>query len=1034
MSEQLHDIVARIARRDRARSEATLQADVRSFILTAGLNLSGDQVADVSSVALESQLGDGTRNRIDVEVGATVIEVKRDLDSGNTLAEARGQLASYVHRRVSQTGARYLGVLTDGRSWHLFVPDPAADAAALLEAGEPLIVSGASDTERLRYWLGTVLATVPPVKPSAVDIERRLGAMSPAHAADHETLAALFRAGKDKPEVQLKRRLWAKLLRTAFGSAFDDDERLFIDHTLLVITAEAIAHASLGFDVSRNGSVAPAELTSGSRFAAAQIFGVVESDFFDWPLEVAGGDEFVRSLADRLARYFDWRDVDHDVLKHLYESVISQESRESLGEYYTPDWLAQQVVADAVAEPLAQRVLDPSCGSGTFVFHAVKAYLAAADDAGIPNGAALNSLVDHVYGMDVHPVAVTLARVTYLLAIGSTRLTSPDRGALRVPVFLGDSVQWEQQQDLFSRAGAVTVHTAGDELVEGGGGALLEDDLHFPASSLENAARFDDLVREMADAAMDATNKLDRTLIEPIMNRANVTSTSDRATLTQTFSTLRVLHRTGNDHIWGYYVRNLIRPLWFAQAPNQVDVLVGNPPWLRYSKMTPSMQRRYLALAKPRNLLSGSKGASGRDLSTLFVVRAVELYLAAGGRFGFVMPWGTLTRQPHDGFRGGSWGAANASFFRSWDLSEAAPATGFPMVSSVVRGERTATRSRMPADVDVWSTSIRRTDLSWSSMEAKVTRNVATRHPKGPNDSDPASPYDPLFRQGAIVVPRVLLFVTERDAGPLGAGAGRRAVHSRRSTQKPWNVVEPLLGTVEAEYVHEVHLGETVLPFRATRARLAVLPISTSSPERLCTEAEVLADPAMAVWWERVEEVWRTYRKPDERLPLRERMDFRGQLSEQLPLGRHQHRVVYTASGNTLAAARLEGDKTLIEHALYWAPARSRAEAQYLSGILNSATALERVRPYQTLGLFGARHFDKLVFAVPFGAYDSTDSRHTDLVGVVEESEHVAADTDVSTASTFQAARSLVRRALASAGVDQRLESAVDAVLPHLEL
>jgi len=53
-----------------------------------------------------------------------------------------------------------------------------------------------------------------------------------------------------------------------------------------------------------------------------------------------------------------------------------------------------------------------------------------------------------VLGVDVHPVAVTLARVTYLLAIGRDRLAAADRPAFTVPVYLGDSVQWGQNADL----------------------------------------------------------------------------------------------------------------------------------------------------------------------------------------------------------------------------------------------------------------------------------------------------------------------------------------------------------------------------------------------------------------------------------------------------------------------------------------------------------------------------------------------------------------------------------------------------------
>jgi len=122
-----------------------------------------------------------------------------------------------------------------------------------------------------------------------------------------------------------------------------------------------------------------------------------------------------------LAR-FNWAEVDHDVLKVLYESVIDSDTRHALGEYYTPDWLAERMVSEVVDAPLEQRVLDPACGSGTFLFWAVRRYLNAAEAAGVPNPQALVGVTDHVFGIDLHPVAVTLARVTYLLAIGTERL------------------------------------------------------------------------------------------------------------------------------------------------------------------------------------------------------------------------------------------------------------------------------------------------------------------------------------------------------------------------------------------------------------------------------------------------------------------------------------------------------------------------------------------------------------------------------------------------------------------------------------
>jgi hypothetical protein len=179
------------------------------------------------------------------------------------------------------------------------------------------------------------------------------------------------------------------------------------------VSAEIIALAVL--DIGTVG-VPPVSLVSGQMFKQAKVLGVVEADFFDWVVEVPGGERFVRSLNRRLSR-FAWVHVEHDILKVLYESVIPAEQRKQLGEYYTPDWLAQHTVEETVVTPLDSRVLDPSCGSGTFVFHAVKRYLEAADLAEMENAEAIAGVCTQVMGMDLHQAAVTLARVTYLLAM-----------------------------------------------------------------------------------------------------------------------------------------------------------------------------------------------------------------------------------------------------------------------------------------------------------------------------------------------------------------------------------------------------------------------------------------------------------------------------------------------------------------------------------------------------------------------------------------------------------------------------------------
>jgi hypothetical protein len=450
-----------------------------------------------------------------------------------------------------------------------------------------------------------------------------------------------------------------------------------------------------------------------------------------------------------------------------------------------------------------------------------------------------------------------------------------------------------------------------------------------------------------------------------------------------------------------------------------VDVLIGNPPWLRYSEMTHDMQKQFRALSKERNLLTGGLGASARDLATLFVVRAVELYLKSGGEFTFVMPHGVLTRKPHTGFRSGNWTSD------PWDLVGAAAATGFPMTSCVVHGKLSDTPGKMPVTTLAWAGKLSRADVPWSVAADKLTTGPGKVHPLDHGVEVPESPYKDRFRDGAIVYPLVLTFVTDGLASPLGPGSGRRSVVSMRSVHKPWRACDQIAGNVETRFIRAVYLGESALPFRMTTPREAVLPVDAKGI--LSTEQIELTD-GFSTWWGDAEAKWTTYRARGESRTLRERLDHHGQLSAQFPLA--AVRVVYTKTGaSNLTAAIIRDASAVIDHSLYWMPAMVEAEAHYLTAILNSAPVLEGVKPLQAVGLFGPRHFDKNVFSVPFPTYDNGISLHVELAELGKLAEKEAATVDLTSARTFQRARAFIRAHLTQTGTAQATVAAVTKLL-----
>ena len=151
-------------------------------------------------------------------------------------------------------------------------------------------------------------------------------------------------------------------------------------------------------------------------------------------------DEAARRLASRLREYDPGslviaRAEGHDLLKPLYQGLFPRSLRHALGEYYTPDWLAQHVLDQAgyQGEPSA-RLLDPTCGSGTFLLAAIRRLRAQASAGG---GELCRQIAQNIVGFDLHPMAVTAARANYLLAVADLLPQSPE---VEIPIYACDAI------------------------------------------------------------------------------------------------------------------------------------------------------------------------------------------------------------------------------------------------------------------------------------------------------------------------------------------------------------------------------------------------------------------------------------------------------------------------------------------------------------------------------------------------------------------------------------------------------------------
>ena len=116
----------------------------------------------------------------------------------------------------------------------------------------------------------------------------------------------------------------------------------------------------------------------------------------------ASGQFLIRHLIDQLASY-DWASLTDDVLGSVFERLIPREEQLLLGQFYTPRPVADLLAALTI-EGRRPLVLDPGCGSGTFL---MSAYDFIASRTGLRH----KDLLATIWGFDLSPFAAELAAI-----------------------------------------------------------------------------------------------------------------------------------------------------------------------------------------------------------------------------------------------------------------------------------------------------------------------------------------------------------------------------------------------------------------------------------------------------------------------------------------------------------------------------------------------------------------------------------------------------------------------------------------------
>ena len=976
-----------IERQKGGASENDIRFAFQTFMVTAGL-------AKADDMSTEGPPGLGNPGRMDLYVHNTCIEFKTNiLQGGQPHGGYVSQLDGYIENLLKAgTGVRN-GVLTDGV--HFFLRRIGEEKLPLMPYGALQKFDRPQQAANVREYLHSIIsAPAENIGPTAESLESFFGTNSDAFRASNLLLKEAYEAHRNDPTVAVKRRLWQDLLQVALGkdaaSAGDESDWLFIRHTYITSLIAVIMQQQLLGDVARHAAERPDALLKGRILAEqSDLHGIIDADLFTWPTEV-GESTYLREIA-RVVEQFDWKHGANEVGPTLYQNVITQEERKKLGEYYTPSWLAKEITKKVVDAPLTQRVLDPACGSGTFIETAVEHIIKHAGNLSATD--TLRKLHENVVGIDIHPVAVQIAKASWVMASADTikaaRNEGTGAGAVSAPIYLGDSMQLRYDPNPMDTSTAILLDTR--ETLSGHERPIT---FTIPMELARRQADIDQLISAMAtaiDQGQDAQHVTD----------AYEMSDQCRQSIKTVAAQMKELHAADRNHVWAYYIRNMIRPAVIAEQ--KVDRIIGNPPWLTYGQSADIIREELRGMSEKRyQIWAGGKLAPHQDIATLFYTRCAELYAKVNAVIGMVLPHSALRSGQHLKWRSGHYRqrirrnapsvSLNLRIHEPWDLDNVVP-DFFPMPASVVFAEFPGVgqgTALAPATVEIWRGN-------WEKDYAGISRKREALHH---DDGKFKSPYAKLSSQGPTIVDRRLFFVETVPHTAMLPAANTTNVRPRATSQDKMNYegqLHLLEGVVSNDHLFDIYLGECVAPYIALDPLKAALPVHRPTMTMPLDHDECDDDrhdacrldvdvlhQTMQRRWNNAADMYRQAHKNQAINDLYSRLNHQNILTSQLEYlqgiiaGDQAVRVAYTQSGQPTAAV-IHDNNAIVDRKLYQTKCRSEDEAYYVLAVINSAELAAAAAAFMTKGLYGARDFEKHGWKLPVPRYDASDSLHIRL-------------------------------------------------------
>jgi hypothetical protein len=957
----------------------------------------------------------------DIAYSNVIIEWEKDL--AKTGRHAEDQLAEYLAGSW-HSGERYDYILiaTDGRVWRTYAPN--LDVLLGQETPNRTALRKVEDfevkkdnEEKFFFFLDRILFRTTKQRATLEAIQLDFGDTSRIFINAVQAMRRVMPAPDSASPIHVAFEQWQRFLQLAYGK-FELGHAVYLVHTYLSMFAKLLAYAVLK-PASHPSDDELRGILSGEAFTALNVSNFVEGDFFYW----VSTPEFFQQLAPTLRELYnqileyDFTDVEEDILKGVYQELIDIDTRHSLGEYYTPDWLCERVVDDLHLER-GFYALDPACGSGSFLRALVARYRREWPD--MPP----QQIANQIKGVDVHPLSVQIAKTTLLLALGEG--VARARAPVVLHVYLANTLflsSDEAKKSLFTSGHHFTVRVD-DKRLGLDMGPFIGQPNSF-SKAIDLAQHFIDEQLQVEQSLVTFDKALRNRVPDADLASQNV------GELYAIYRAMRDAKLSNRDSIWRFVLQNMYQPVFMHRM---FDVVVANPPWLTYADITSGdYQQDVRELAKHYGLFPSSKANSANlDLAAVFLSHCGKYLAKNGAQLAFVLPRAFLSADQHHNTRSGE--ARGFKLTEVWDLKDVSPLFNVPSCvlmasASQAEGVETQRQRALPHNGLIGRVlygKLPRPHMHWSDAQAFVKEDNTRWYFQELGDAQSkkkrsalvqkkiqggtgGNVYAQRFRKGSDMIPRSFYFVQPQGASLDSlSDLAERTVNLRthplavEGAKKPWDGIT-LSGPMQGKYLFRTALARNVLPFALVNPPLVALPLVQADDVvevdgkgqpmpgklhwQLLNAAELTArgDLEAARWFGQCERLWgerRSENAKKQNISLTGWLDWQSKLTSQPVDGKWA--VMYTASASDASACVLNVSsralRFLAETTCYIAFTSTEDEARYVECYLNSGYANGKIKEFQARGLFGPRHVHKKILEFPWPEFSPNLPSHRHLV------------------------------------------------------